>query len=80
MCLKKLLLLLLLLAVHSYEAYGPGGTGFVIEALTDNVNRSAGEAPDNTRRASTATTSSSGSSSKPMPTAAEAVAVGRWLT
>lgn len=26
-----------------YEAYGPGGTGFVIEALTDNVNRSAGD-------------------------------------
>lgn len=25
-----------------YEAYGPGGTGFVIEALTDNVNRTAG--------------------------------------
>ena len=23
-----------------YEAYGPGGTGFVIECLTDNVNRS----------------------------------------
>lgn len=36
--------LLLLCAVHSYEAYGPGGTGFVIEALTDNVNRTAGEA------------------------------------
>jgi hypothetical protein len=28
----------------SYEAYGPGGTGFVIEALTDNVNRTAGAA------------------------------------
>ncbi len=26
-----------------YEAYGPGGTGFVIEALTDNVNRTAAE-------------------------------------
>lgn len=26
----------------SYEAYGPGGTGFIIEALTDNVNRTAG--------------------------------------
>lgn len=26
-----------------YEAYGPGGTGFIIEALTDNVNRTAGE-------------------------------------
>lgn len=26
-----------------YEAYGPGGTGFVIECLTDNVNRSASE-------------------------------------
>lgn len=25
-----------------YEAYGPGGTGFIIEALTDNVNRTAG--------------------------------------
>ncbi len=24
-----------------YEAYGPGNTGFVVEALTDNVNRSA---------------------------------------
>lgn len=28
-----------------YEAYGPGGTGFIIEALTDNVNRTAGELP-----------------------------------
>lgn len=27
---------------RSYEAYGPGGTGFVIEALTDNLNRTAG--------------------------------------
>lgn len=27
----------------TYEAYGPGGTGFVIECLTDNVNRSASE-------------------------------------
>eukprot|EP00879_Flechtneria_rotunda_P025346 GHRR01026925.1.p1 GENE.GHRR01026925.1~~GHRR01026925.1.p1 ORF type:complete len:223 (+),score=46.46 GHRR01026925.1:320-988(+) len=27
-----------------YEAYGPRGTGFVIEALTDNVNRTAGTA------------------------------------
>lgn len=26
-----------------YEAYGPGGTGFIIEALTDNVNRTAAE-------------------------------------
>eukprot|EP00798_Chlamydomonas_sp_ICE-L_P024977 gene24977-10638_t len=26
-----------------YEAYGPGGTGFIIECLTDNVNRSASE-------------------------------------
>ena len=26
-----------------YEAYGPGGTGFLIECLTDNVNRSASE-------------------------------------
>ena len=26
-----------------YEAYGPGGTGFIIEALTDNVNRTASE-------------------------------------
>eukprot|EP00775_Hariotina_reticulata_P002573 gene2573-2875_t len=26
-----------------YEAYGPGGTGFIIEALTDNVNRTAGD-------------------------------------
>lgn len=26
-----------------YEAYGPAGTGFVIEALTDNVNRTAGD-------------------------------------
>ncbi|KAK9812773.1 hypothetical protein WJX72_003451 [[Myrmecia] bisecta] len=25
----------------TYEAYGPGGTGFVMECLTDNVNRSA---------------------------------------
>ena len=27
----------------SYEAYGVGGTGFVIECLTDNVNRSASD-------------------------------------
>ena len=27
----------------TYEAYGPGGTGFVMECLTDNVNRSASE-------------------------------------
>lgn len=27
----------------TYEAYGPGGTGFIIEALTDNVNRTAGD-------------------------------------
>ena len=26
-----------------YEAYGIGGTGFIIEALTDNVNRTAAE-------------------------------------
>lgn len=26
-----------------YEAYGPGGTGFIIECLTDNVNRTAGD-------------------------------------
>ncbi|GAX77862.1 hypothetical protein CEUSTIGMA_g5304.t1 [Chlamydomonas eustigma] len=26
-----------------YEAYGPGGTGFIVECLTDNVNRSAGD-------------------------------------
>jgi transcriptional/translational regulatory protein YebC/TACO1 len=26
-----------------YEAYGPGGTGFLVECLTDNVNRSASE-------------------------------------
>lgn len=26
-----------------YEAYGPGGTGFIVECLTDNVNRSASE-------------------------------------
>eukprot|EP00199_Chlamydomonas_sp_CCMP681_P005403 CAMPEP_0119104784 /NCGR_PEP_ID=MMETSP1180-20130426/2909_1 /TAXON_ID=3052 ORGANISM="Chlamydomonas cf sp, Strain CCMP681" /NCGR_SAMPLE_ID=MMETSP1180 /ASSEMBLY_ACC=CAM_ASM_000741 /LENGTH=260 /DNA_ID=CAMNT_0007089625 /DNA_START=155 /DNA_END=938 /DNA_ORIENTATION=+ len=26
-----------------YEAYGPGGTGFIIECFTDNVNRSAGD-------------------------------------
>ena len=26
-----------------YEAYGPGGTGFLIECLTDNVNRSASD-------------------------------------
>jgi len=26
-----------------YEAYGPGGSGFIIEALTDNVNRTAAE-------------------------------------
>lgn len=31
-------------AMFRYEAYGPGGTGFVIEALTDNVNRTAGGA------------------------------------
>ena len=24
-----------------YEAYGAGGTGFIMECLTDNVNRSA---------------------------------------
>ncbi len=27
----------------TYEAYGPGGTGFVMECLTDNLNRSASE-------------------------------------
>lgn len=27
----------------TYEAYGHGGTGFVIECLTDNVNRSASD-------------------------------------
>ena len=27
----------------TYEAYGIGGTGFVIECLTDNVNRSAAD-------------------------------------
>lgn len=27
----------------TYECYGPGGTGFIIEALTDNVNRTAAE-------------------------------------
>jgi len=26
-----------------YEAYGPGGTGFLVECLTDNVNRSASD-------------------------------------
>ena len=26
-----------------YEAYGPGGTGFIVECLTDNVNRSASD-------------------------------------
>jgi transcriptional/translational regulatory protein YebC/TACO1 len=26
-----------------YEAYGPGGTGFIVECLTDNVNRTASE-------------------------------------
>ena len=26
-----------------YEAYGPGGTGFIVDVLTDNVNRSAGD-------------------------------------
>lgn len=26
-----------------YEAYGPGGCGFIVEALTDNVNRSASD-------------------------------------
>jgi transcriptional/translational regulatory protein YebC/TACO1 len=27
----------------SYECYGPGGTGFVIECLTDNLNRTSSE-------------------------------------
>ena len=27
----------------TYEAYGIGGTGFVIECLTDNINRSASD-------------------------------------
>ena len=27
----------------TYEAYGPGGTGFIIECLTDNLNRTAGD-------------------------------------
>ena len=27
----------------SYEAYGAGGTGFICECLTDNINRSAFE-------------------------------------
>ena len=27
----------------TYEAYGAGGTGFVMECLTDNLNRSASE-------------------------------------
>ena len=40
--------LVTLLLPRSYEAYGPGGTGFIIEALTDNVNRTAG-APGWTR-------------------------------
>ncbi|KAG1678986.1 hypothetical protein FOA52_013049 [Chlamydomonas sp. UWO 241] len=26
-----------------YEAYGPGGTGFIIQCLTDNLNRSASD-------------------------------------
>lgn len=26
-----------------YEAYGPGGTGFIVDCLTDNVNRSASD-------------------------------------
>jgi hypothetical protein len=26
-----------------YEAYGPGGTGIIIECLTDNLNRTAGD-------------------------------------
>lgn len=26
-----------------YEAYGPGGTGFVVECLTDNLNRTASD-------------------------------------
>lgn len=30
-------------AEMTYEAYGHGGTGFVIECLTDNVNRSASD-------------------------------------
>ena len=30
-------------AEMTYEAYGAGGTGFVIECLTDNVNRSAAD-------------------------------------
>ena len=28
----------------AYEAYGPGGTGFIVFCLTDNVNRTASEA------------------------------------
>lgn len=27
----------------TYEAYGAGGTGFILECLTDNLNRSASE-------------------------------------
>ena len=26
-----------------YEAFGPGGTGFIVETLTDNKNRTAGD-------------------------------------
>eukprot|EP00877_Chromochloris_zofingiensis_P013246 jgi/Chrzof1/8175/Cz03g00150.t1 len=26
-----------------YESYGPGGTGFIIDCLTDNLNRTAGD-------------------------------------
>lgn len=31
------------LAQVTYEAYGAGGTGFIMECLTDNLNRSASE-------------------------------------
>ncbi|CAG9463581.1 unnamed protein product [Pedinophyceae sp. YPF-701] len=27
----------------TYEAYGPGGSGFIVESLTDNVNRTASD-------------------------------------
>lgn len=36
----------------SYEAYGPGGTGFIVFCLTDNVNRTASEVKPTINKAS----------------------------
>ena len=39
----------------TYEGYGPGGAALIIEALTDNRNRTVGELRHTPRRSTTAT-------------------------